>query len=215
MVMLAAFCLFALPAWSATCASGVSKLCTACASRNTTVCEVCSATGSEELGDNVCAACGLGRCLRCKAGTTSRANDTCEQCAPGYTVIDGHCVPCDDPVNGIQNCTACKQQKPNYPLLTCTACANGSILRTGSCASCSILATPHCAKCEMVQTDDGDEYVCTACEEHYKMTRYGYSYICKAPFTTTQILGIIFCTLMGLIVIIVAAIVLDVHIDKL
>lgn len=208
------FCLVCL-LLGATCNGDSPPLCTECSTNDPKVCISCSAVGNEELGPNACAACGLGMCLTCTPGSSTPATNQCTKCADGYTVVDGKCVACNDTVNGIPNCSNCAQRKSNYPQLSCKECDKGYVLQSTFCPPCSKFAGEHCALCSPSTYTEGTPIKCDKCEDGYKLTKYGDKYKCKKSFTIVEILGIVFGTFIGIIVIIVSAILLDMHIDKL
>lgn len=195
------------------CIGGDTSLCTKCSTSDPKLCEVCSAVGSEEHGPNACAACGLGMCLECNSGSPN--NGKCTKCADGYTVVDGKCVACNDTVNGIPHCTTCAQRHPSYPQLLCKGCDKGYVLNSTFCPPCSKFAGEHCALCSPSTYSTNTPIKCDKCDEGYKLTKYGDKYKCKKSFTVVEILGIVFGTFIGVIVIIVSAILLDMNIDKI
>lgn len=201
--------------FEAACAEGAPPLCTDCSSRDSKLCVTCSAIGSNELGPNVCAACGLGMCLQCTADQSSSNNDKCTKCTSGYTVVDNRCAACNDTINGTPNCIECSQRYSNYPQLLCTGCSDGHVLYSNFCPPCSDFTDAHCALCSPSTYGPNTTIKCTECEEGYKLSKYGDHYTCKKSFTVVEILGIVFGTFVGLIAVIASAILLDMHITKL
>lgn len=200
----------------AECIGGAPPLCTACSTSDPKLCTTCSAVGSDEFGPNACAACGLGMCLQCTPGSpSSPSTNKCTKCTDGYTVVNDNCAACNDTVNGIPNCAKCSQRYSSYPQLLCTECSEGYVLRSDFCSPCSSFAGDHCVLCSPSTYSPDTTIRCTSCEEGYKLTKYGDNYICKKSFTVVEILGIVFGTFIGIIVIVTSAILLDMHIDKL
>jgi len=115
----------------------------------------CVSTTNTSCGQN---------CATCK---TSGNSTTCTLCSPGFTLLNGNCIPC------AVGCSICSSTS----ISSCAVCAPSNYYdqASASCLACS----QNCSSCT------GN--ICTACLDGYSLTStYSCIATCNFPCTTCQ-----------------------------